>query len=229
MAWSFRQHNRDPKCAGARFDSIWVWGSFLRLVSADSVSTGSVFGRSTTLNMQTSQLSTPQDTSCTHILVFPTSAMVQVNTNTTEPIDINFNPINPGTFQKKSITSVSWERVGWWILHAAKVDPTVRCSHAFFFSLCRWIWRNGPLRPVWQRHGGSRPHQHPAQLPHDLPRSLSWLPLPPGGRWKQGLSPFLELHRPGRYSWKTYYDSFISANIDNSWSFMLWLMTSCSF
>lgn len=69
-----------------------------RLPSApsDSVSTGSVFGRSTTLNMQTSQLSTPQDTSCTHILVFPTSAMVQVNTNTTEPIDINFNPINPG-------------------------------------------------------------------------------------------------------------------------------------
>lgn len=67
------------------------------VASADSVSTGSVFGRSTTLNMQTSQLSTPQDTSCTHILVFPTSAMVQVNTNTSEPIDISFNPINPGT------------------------------------------------------------------------------------------------------------------------------------
>lgn len=67
-------------------------------IFSDSVSTGSVFGRSTTLNMQTSQLSTPQDTSCTHILVFPTSAMVQVNTNTSEPIDINFNPINPGMF-----------------------------------------------------------------------------------------------------------------------------------
>ncbi|CAF88983.1 unnamed protein product, partial [Tetraodon nigroviridis] len=67
------------------------------VIMPDSVSTGSVFGRSTTLNMQTSQLSTPQDTSCTHILVFPTSAMVQVNTNTSEPIDINFNPINPGT------------------------------------------------------------------------------------------------------------------------------------
>lgn len=72
---------------------------------ADSVSTGSVFGRSTTLNMQTSQLSTPQDTSCTHILVFPTSAMVQVNTNTSEPIDINFNPINPGTFPKNAKTN----------------------------------------------------------------------------------------------------------------------------
>ncbi|MEQ2202299.1 hypothetical protein XENOCAPTIV_012735 [Xenoophorus captivus] len=35
------------------------------------------------------------DTSCTHILVFPTSAMVQVNANTSEPIDISFNPINP--------------------------------------------------------------------------------------------------------------------------------------
>lgn len=68
---------------------------FSRVVSTDSVSTGSVFGRSTTLNMQTSQLSTPQDTSCTHILVFPTSAMVQVNTNTSEP---DFNPINPGAF-----------------------------------------------------------------------------------------------------------------------------------
>ncbi|KAJ4935384.1 hypothetical protein JOQ06_016920 [Pogonophryne albipinna] len=68
-------------------------GSFV--IMPDSVSTGSVFGRSTTLNMQTSQLNTPQDTSCTHILVFPTSAMVQVNTNTAEPIDINFNPINP--------------------------------------------------------------------------------------------------------------------------------------
>lgn len=55
------------------------------LLVADSVSTGSVFGRSTTLTMQTSQLNTPQDTSCTHILVFPTSAFVQVasvnNTN----------------------------------------------------------------------------------------------------------------------------------------------------
>lgn len=54
--------------------------------------------------MQTSQLSTPQDTSCTHILVFPTSAMVQVNTNTAEPIDINFNPINPGRFQHQQET-----------------------------------------------------------------------------------------------------------------------------
>lgn len=74
---------------------LFVCFTLCSLVSVDSVSTGSVFGRSTTLNMQTSQLSTPQDTSCTHILVFPTSAMVQVNTNTSEPID--FNPINPGT------------------------------------------------------------------------------------------------------------------------------------
>lgn len=62
----------------------------------DSVSTGSVFGRSTTLNMQTSQLNTPQDTSCTHILVFPTSASVQVasSTYTTENLDLAFNTNN---------------------------------------------------------------------------------------------------------------------------------------
>lgn len=60
------------------------------------MSTGSVFGRSTTLNMQTSQLNTPQDTSCTHILVFPTSASVQVAsaTYTTENLDLAFNPNN---------------------------------------------------------------------------------------------------------------------------------------
>uniref|UniRef100_A0A673H6H1 Mediator of RNA polymerase II transcription subunit 13 n=1 Tax=Sinocyclocheilus rhinocerous TaxID=307959 RepID=A0A673H6H1_9TELE len=55
------------------------------VIMPDSVSTGSVFGRSTTLNMQ-SQLNTPQDTSCTHILVFPTSAGLQA-----------FNPNNDVT------------------------------------------------------------------------------------------------------------------------------------
>lgn len=39
---------------------------------------GSVFGRGTALNLQTSQLNTPQDASCTHILVFPTSAATVV-------------------------------------------------------------------------------------------------------------------------------------------------------
>ncbi|KAK7895638.1 hypothetical protein WMY93_020963 [Mugilogobius chulae] len=43
----------------------------------DAVTMGSVFGRSTALNLQTSQLNTPQDASCTHILVFPTSATTQ--------------------------------------------------------------------------------------------------------------------------------------------------------
>lgn len=74
--------------------------AFLKLssfFSSDSVSTGSVFGRSTTLNMQTSQLNTPQDTSCTHILVFPTSASVQVasSTYTTETgLELAFNTNN---------------------------------------------------------------------------------------------------------------------------------------
>lgn len=45
---------------------------------ADAVTMGSVFGRSTASNLQTSQLNTPQDASCTHILVFPTSATTQL-------------------------------------------------------------------------------------------------------------------------------------------------------
>ncbi|XP_038589358.1 mediator of RNA polymerase II transcription subunit 13-like isoform X1 [Micropterus salmoides] len=51
-------------------------GSFV--VMPDAVTMGSVFGRSTALNLQTSQLNTPQDASCTHILVFPTSATTQL-------------------------------------------------------------------------------------------------------------------------------------------------------
>uniref|UniRef100_A0A3Q0SXE2 Mediator of RNA polymerase II transcription subunit 13 n=1 Tax=Amphilophus citrinellus TaxID=61819 RepID=A0A3Q0SXE2_AMPCI len=50
-------------------------GSFV--VMPDAVTMGSVFGRSTASNLQTSQLNTPQDASCTHILVFPTSATTQ--------------------------------------------------------------------------------------------------------------------------------------------------------
>ncbi|XP_019127274.1 mediator of RNA polymerase II transcription subunit 13-like isoform X1 [Larimichthys crocea] len=48
------------------------------VVMPDAVTMGSVFGRSTALNLQTSQLNTPQDASCTHILVFPTSATTQL-------------------------------------------------------------------------------------------------------------------------------------------------------
>lgn len=68
-------------------------------IPTDSVSTGSVFGRSTTLNMQTSQLSTPQDTSCTHILVFPTSAFVQVASSNYTNIDPNIDILNATTGQ----------------------------------------------------------------------------------------------------------------------------------
>lgn len=67
---------------------------------SDSVSTGSVFGRSTTLTMQTSQLSTPQDTSCTHILVFPTSAFVQVASSSYTNIDTNIDILNATTGQQ---------------------------------------------------------------------------------------------------------------------------------
>uniref|UniRef100_A0A671RT58 Mediator of RNA polymerase II transcription subunit 13 n=1 Tax=Sinocyclocheilus anshuiensis TaxID=1608454 RepID=A0A671RT58_9TELE len=83
-----------PSILSACLVAMEPQGSFV--IMPDSVSTGSVFGRSTTLNMQTSQLSTPQDTSCTHILVFPTSASVQVNSSNYphENIDIAFNPGN---------------------------------------------------------------------------------------------------------------------------------------
>ena len=122
--------------------------------------------------MQTSQLSTPQDTSCTHILVFPTSAMVQVNTNTSEPIDINFNPINPGMFPRNT--------------GEKQTLGGVTDTQTLLF-VDRWIWWNGHLWILWQWHGWSRPHQHPSQLPHNLTRSLSRIALPPRGRWKQGL------------------------------------------
>uniref|UniRef100_A0A671RSB7 Mediator of RNA polymerase II transcription subunit 13 n=1 Tax=Sinocyclocheilus anshuiensis TaxID=1608454 RepID=A0A671RSB7_9TELE len=86
-----------PSILSACLVAMEPQGSFV--IMPDSVSTGSVFGRSTTLNMQTSQLSTPQDTSCTHILVFPTSASVQVNSSNYphENIDIAFNPGNDGS------------------------------------------------------------------------------------------------------------------------------------
>ncbi|GAB0198214.1 mediator of RNA polymerase II transcription subunit 13 [Grus japonensis] len=85
-----------PSILSACLVAMEPQGSFI--IMPDSVSTGSVFGRSTTLNMQTSQLNTPQDTSCTHILVFPTSASVQVasSTYTTENLDLAFNTNNDG-------------------------------------------------------------------------------------------------------------------------------------
>lgn len=49
--------------------------------------------------MQTSQLSTPQDTSCTHILVFPTSAFVQVASSNYTNIDPNIDILNATTGQ----------------------------------------------------------------------------------------------------------------------------------
>ncbi|CAJ0935827.1 unnamed protein product [Ranitomeya imitator] len=65
-----------PSILSACLVAMEPQGSFN--VMPDAVTMGSVFGRSTTLNLQSSQLSTPQDASCTHILVFPTSATVQV-------------------------------------------------------------------------------------------------------------------------------------------------------
>ncbi|XP_031434166.1 mediator of RNA polymerase II transcription subunit 13-like isoform X2 [Clupea harengus] len=68
--------NDSPSILSACLVSMEPQGSFV--VMPDAVTMGSVFGRSTALNLQTSQLNTPQDASCTHILVFPTSATIQV-------------------------------------------------------------------------------------------------------------------------------------------------------
>ncbi|XP_036436074.1 mediator of RNA polymerase II transcription subunit 13-like isoform X4 [Colossoma macropomum] len=65
-----------PSILSACLVSMEPQGSFV--VMPDAVTMGSVFGRSTALNLQTSQLNTPQDASCTHILVFPTSSTTQV-------------------------------------------------------------------------------------------------------------------------------------------------------
>ncbi|KAM6985077.1 mediator of RNA polymerase II transcription subunit 13-like [Aplochiton taeniatus] len=65
-----------PSILSACLVAMEPQGSFV--VMPDAVTMGSVFGRSTALNLQTSQLNTPQDASCTHILVFPTSATIQV-------------------------------------------------------------------------------------------------------------------------------------------------------
>ncbi|XP_072227786.1 mediator of RNA polymerase II transcription subunit 13-like isoform X2 [Leuresthes tenuis] len=59
------------------------------VIMPDAVTMGSVFGRSTALNLQTSQLNTPQDASCTHILVFPTSATTQLAPSSYPPEDTN--------------------------------------------------------------------------------------------------------------------------------------------
>lgn len=69
----------------------------------DAVTMGSVFGRSTALNMQSSQLNTPQDASCTHILVFPTSSTIQV-APANYPNEDGFSP-NNGEWTRSSLTA----------------------------------------------------------------------------------------------------------------------------
>ncbi|XP_026999390.1 mediator of RNA polymerase II transcription subunit 13-like isoform X1 [Tachysurus fulvidraco] len=71
-----------PSILSACLVSMEPQGSFV--VMPDAVTMGSVFGRSTALNLQTSQLNTPQDASCTHILVFPTSSTTAPSSYPTE-------------------------------------------------------------------------------------------------------------------------------------------------
>nr|KAF6282495.1 mediator complex subunit 13L [Myotis myotis] len=80
-----------PSILSACLVAMEPQGSFV--VMPDAVTMGSVFGRSTALNMQSSQLNTPQDASCTHILVFPTSSTIQV-APANYPNEDGFSPNN---------------------------------------------------------------------------------------------------------------------------------------
>ncbi|XP_030624819.1 mediator of RNA polymerase II transcription subunit 13-like isoform X2 [Chanos chanos] len=75
-----------PSILSACLVSMEPQGSFV--VMPDAVTMGSVFGRSTALNLPSSQLNTPQDASCTHILVFPTSSTTQVAPSS-DPVEDN--------------------------------------------------------------------------------------------------------------------------------------------
>lgn len=76
-------------------------------VYVDAVTMGSVFGRSTALNLQTSQLNTPQDASCTHILVFPTSATTQLAPSSYPTEDNNGNDQQDNS--KTRLLIMSWD------------------------------------------------------------------------------------------------------------------------
>uniref|UniRef100_A0A3Q4GL38 Mediator of RNA polymerase II transcription subunit 13 n=1 Tax=Neolamprologus brichardi TaxID=32507 RepID=A0A3Q4GL38_NEOBR len=76
-----------PTILSACLVALEPQGSFV--VMPDAVTMGSVFGRSTALNLQTSQLNTPQDASCTHILVFPTSSTTQLASSSYQTEDNN--------------------------------------------------------------------------------------------------------------------------------------------
>uniref|UniRef100_A0A8C0VH24 Mediator of RNA polymerase II transcription subunit 13 n=1 Tax=Cyanistes caeruleus TaxID=156563 RepID=A0A8C0VH24_CYACU len=84
-----------PSILSACLVAMEPQGSFV--VMPDAVTMGSVFGRSTALNLQSSQLNTPQDASCTHILVFPTSATIQV-APANYPNEDGFSPTNDDMF-----------------------------------------------------------------------------------------------------------------------------------
>lgn len=84
-----------PSILSACLVAMEPQGSFV--VMPDAVTMGSVFGRSTALNMQSSQVNTPQDASCTHILVFPTSSTIQV-APANYPNEDGFSPNNDDMF-----------------------------------------------------------------------------------------------------------------------------------
>lgn len=137
-------------------------------VPTDAVTMGSVFGRSTALNLQSSQLNTPQDASCTHILVFPTSATIQV-APANYPNEDGFSPTNgewggnPLGLSRAS-AELSWAGMnpqGGWVLHRPHSTPAREPCRALATgeTLCfPWV--------CFQSHTGLFPKGHgPANAP----------------------------------------------------------------
>lgn len=90
--------------------------------------------------MQTSQLSTPQDTSCTHILVFPTSAIVQVASCNYTNIDTNIDILNPTTGQSFSFICLSLSSCFLFVCLTATPPFSAVCFQilpVYFSSLLR--------------------------------------------------------------------------------------------
>lgn len=96
---------------------------------------GSVFGRSTALNLQTSQLNTPQDASCTHILVFPTSATTQLAPSSYPTEDNNGNDWQDQ--EQKMALKMNLKMV--WIYYFVPAGGIFVLSYLYQHHRLRWL------------------------------------------------------------------------------------------
>lgn len=124
-------------------------------VYVDAVTMGSVFGRSTALNLQTSQLNTPQDASCTHILVFPTSATTQLAPSSYPTEDNNGNDQQDNS--KTRLLIMSWDIQLYPYLH-------IYLSLLFNKFICVYIYY-APTGGVFtlKHHCSHNSHKRPVQ------------------------------------------------------------------